>query len=40
MFLEYEHQVKNYMKLLSDVGFRNVSGYLWYANDEKLVEVR
>ena len=38
--LEYEHQVKNYMKLLSDVGFRNVSGYLWYANDEKLVEVR
>ena len=38
--LEYEHQVKNYMALLADVGFRNVSGYLWYANEEKLVEVR
>ena len=38
--LEYEHQVKNYIKQLTDVGFKNVSGYLWYANDEKLVEVR
>ena len=37
---KYYYQVRNYMTLLSQVGFKNVKGYLWYAEEEKLEEVK
>ena len=33
-------QVQDYISLLSRIGFKNVRGFLWYANDNKLEEVR
>lgn len=37
---QYEKQVRNYMKLLSDMGNDNVRGFLWYVDKEKIVEVK
>ena len=36
---EHYKQVERYMKLLSDMGYKNVTGYLWYVykNDIKKV---
>lgn len=37
---EYESQVRDYMSLLSDMGHKNVDGYLWYVykNEIKKIE--
>lgn len=34
----YVRQVRSYMKLLSDMGFRNVRGALWYVNHDMVEE--
>ena len=34
----YVRQVRSYMKLLSDMGFRNVRGALWYVNHDRVEE--
>ena len=34
----YVRQVNSYMKLLSDMGFRNVRGALWYVNHDRVEE--
>lgn len=36
----YVWQVRGYINLLRKIGFNNVSGYLWYANEDKLEEVK
>ena len=35
----YTYQVRNYMWLLIKMGYRNVKGYLWYFNLDKITEV-
>ncbi len=35
----YNKQVKEYMMLISAMGYRNISGYLWYVYDNIIVEV-
>ena len=37
---QYEKQVKNYMNLLSSMGYDNVRGFLWYVDNNKIVEVK
>ena len=37
---QYEKQVKNYMNLLLGMGYENVRGFLWYVDDNKIVEVK
>ena len=37
---QYEKQVKNYMNLLSEMGNNNVRGFLWYVDENKIVEVK
>lgn len=37
---EYEEQVRGYMKLLSDMGYKEVEGYLWYVYADKFVTVK
>ena len=37
---QYEKQVKNYMNLLSEMGNDNVRGFLWYVDENKIVEVK
>ncbi|MDO5447246.1 MAG: UvrD-helicase domain-containing protein [Prevotellaceae bacterium] len=37
---KYKYQVKNYMSLLTQIGFNNVRGFLWYAEDNILEEVK
>ena len=36
---DHKIQVKNYMNLLSDMGFDNIKGYLWYPRKPLVVEV-
>ncbi|MBR5593700.1 MAG: UvrD-helicase domain-containing protein [Bacteroidaceae bacterium] len=36
---DYNNQVKDYMTLLSDIGYSNVKGYVWYVNLNKIEEV-
>ena len=36
---QYEKQVKNYMKLLSQMGNEDVRGFLWYVDKGKIVEI-
>lgn len=38
--LKHEKQVESYMKLLSSMGYQEVSGYLLYIEEERLVEVK
>lgn len=32
-FDSHKDQVKRYMELLSDMGYKNISGYIWYVNE-------
>lgn len=36
---KHKSQVLFYMKQLRDIGYKNVSGYLWYIRHNKIVEV-
>lgn len=36
---EYHGQVRNYMNLLSDMGHKNVCGYIWYVLHNDVVQV-
>lgn len=36
---EHKMQVERYMNLLKQMGHKNVSGYLWYIMQDKIVEV-
>ena len=36
---EYVSQVQEYIRLLSEMGYSNISGYLWYVYNNKLEEV-
>ncbi len=37
---EYHHaQVREYIQILRQMGYQNVNGYLWYINNNKVVEV-
>lgn len=36
---EYKEQVSNYMKLLSQMGYKGVRGYIWYVLRNNIVEV-
>ena len=36
---EHNKQVKDYMNLLSAIGYRNVSGYVWYVYKNEIKEV-
>ena len=35
----YLWQVRRYIKLYRDMGYRNVSGYVWYVPEDKVVQV-
>jgi CRISPR/Cas system-associated exonuclease Cas4 (RecB family) len=37
---EYSQQVREYMNLLSDMGHRNIKGYLWYVYSNKIESVK
>ena len=37
---DYHKQVRDYMSLLSDMGYENIRGYLWYVFENELVEVK
>lgn len=36
---EYHEQIKNYMNLLKDMNYENISGYLYYADKNKIEKV-
>ncbi|MGM9837469.1 MAG: UvrD-helicase domain-containing protein [Paludibacteraceae bacterium] len=36
---KYARQVRRYMEAMRSLGYTEVSGYLWYANEQKLEEV-
>ncbi len=36
---DYNDQVREYMQLLSSMGYQNIKGYLWYVYSNKIVEV-
>ena len=36
---EYEAQVKEYMELLAEMGYKNVRGYLWYVYKNQIKQV-
>ncbi len=36
---EYDKQVENYMKLLSDIGYTNVKGYIWYVYKDYIKKI-
>lgn len=35
----HQKQVKRYMKLLSDIGYSPVNGYVWYVDENRLIEL-
>ena len=35
----YNKQVKGYMQLLTKMGYKNITGYLWYVDEEKIKKV-
>ncbi len=37
--LSYHKQVQEYMNLLTDMGYKVVKGYLWYVDENQVVEV-
>lgn len=37
---KYKKQVHDYMSLLHSMGYKNVIGFLWYVNNNEIVEVR
>ncbi len=36
---EYVHQVQEYMDLMSEMGYRNIKGYLWYVFDQTIEKI-
>lgn len=36
---KYNKQVKSYMQLLVKMGYKNITGYLWYVDEERIVKV-
>ena len=38
--LQYNKQVKGYMQLLTKMGYKNITGYLWYVDEELIVKVK
>ena len=36
---EYQSQVRNYMKLLLEMGYKNISGFLWFVYTNEIVKV-
>ena len=36
---EHQKQVRQYMELLGNMGYKSVKGYLWYVFPNKIVEV-
>lgn len=34
---DHMHQVQEYMTLLSDMGFKNIKGYVWYVYQHKII---
>ena len=36
---KYNKQVKSYMQLLAQMGYKNITGYLWYVDEERIVKV-
>jgi hypothetical protein len=36
---KYEEQVKRYMRLLNDMHYENIEGYLWYVMRDKIINV-
>ena len=36
---KYNKQVKGYMQLLTKMGYKNITGYLWYVDEEKIEKV-
>ena len=36
---KYNMQVKSYMQLLAQMGYKNITGYLWYVEEERIVKV-
>ena len=36
---KYKKQVHEYMHLLNEAGFKNITGKIWYVNDAKIVDV-
>ena len=37
---EYNRQVREYITLVSQMGYKNVKGYLWFVYSNKIVEVK
>ena len=37
---DHDKQVKLYMKLLRQMGYKNISGYLWYVYKNEIIEVK
>lgn len=37
---DYAEQVSKYMTALSDAGYQNVKGYLWYPNTSTIIEIK
>ena len=38
--IQYNKQVKGYMQLLTKMGYKNITGYLWYVDEELIVKVK
>ena len=36
---KYNKQVKGYMQLLTRMGYKNITGYLWYVDEERIEKV-
>lgn len=36
---KYNKQVKGYMQLLTRMGYKNITGYLWYVDEEQIIKV-
>ena len=36
---KHKEQVQFYMKLLREIGYRNVKGYLWYVYKNEILDV-
>jgi hypothetical protein len=36
---DYSHQVSDYISLLTDMGYNNVSGYLWFVYSNQIIPV-
>lgn len=37
---QYEKQVKNYMNLLVNMGHKNIRGFIWYIEKNKIIEIK